>query len=89
MEAICFINIEPYVTISDMIHLQNYELLVSVLFVITIIAVLVLVAALRNIVSREATKRQRLLSVTILIFLLMIFTFVAYSFHEINTGFRP
>jgi hypothetical protein len=67
----------------------GYELLVLVSFVILIMTVLVFLAAFRNIVSRDTTKRQRLLSVIVLIFLLVIFTFIAYSFYEINTGLLP
>lgn len=57
--------------------------------VILVITVLVLVDALRNIISKGTTKRKRIISAIILIALLAVFAFIAYSFHEIDMGFRP
>jgi hypothetical protein len=64
--------------------IYSYTSFILVWFAILEITVLVFVAALYKMVSKETTTKKRLISAIIVIFLLMIFTFVAYAFHQLG-----
>jgi hypothetical protein len=68
-----------------MIHLQNYELFILACLVVLMTIVFALAYALHNIFSKGVIRRKKLMSIILLLVILAIFSYIAYSFYQIDS----